>query len=307
MKFGIIGIGDIAQKAYLPIVTTIEECDLILFSKDEQKLKNIQKKYKAVDYVTDLLSLSQQVDAVFIHAATEAHFNYCNYFLDKGIPVYVDKPISYRLHEIKQLFELAESRNVLFRTGFNRRHVPMISSLHAEGTPDMLIYQKNRLYLPNDIRTFIFDDFIHVVDTLRFLINAPIDKVSASGQFAEGKLLSVMLRFNSEKTMAVGIMNRNSGRNEEVIEVFMDGKKHIIENLNTKKELSMNREKIYQFNDWLPVLHRRGFENIIETFLNELQDGKHFRPQDLDSLKTHEICEEIVTQLESKARELHQL
>ncbi|MCF7566889.1 hypothetical protein L3X37_00725 [Sabulilitoribacter arenilitoris] len=63
----------------------------------------------------------------------------------------------------------ATENKVLLHLGFNRRFAPLISSLKNEEEPIQISWQKNRVNLPDKPRVFIFDDFIHVVDSLRFL------------------------------------------------------------------------------------------------------------------------------------------
>ena len=45
MKIGIIGLGDIAQKAYLPLITQLEEVEPYFCTRTDSKLKRLGKKY----------------------------------------------------------------------------------------------------------------------------------------------------------------------------------------------------------------------------------------------------------------------
>ena len=45
MKIGIIGLGGIAQKAYLPVLTQMKDVELILSTRNQETLKSIQEKY----------------------------------------------------------------------------------------------------------------------------------------------------------------------------------------------------------------------------------------------------------------------
>ncbi|MGV8983061.1 hypothetical protein [Clostridium sp.] len=57
MKVGIIGLGDIAQKGYLPVLTEKENIELILCTRNVDTLKKLSKKYRINQYVqtVDLL------------------------------------------------------------------------------------------------------------------------------------------------------------------------------------------------------------------------------------------------------------
>ena len=74
------------------------------------------------------------------------------------------------------------------------------------GTPDIVIMEKNRFNLPGDLRTFIVDDFIHVVDTIRFLMGAPYTDMSLKYKKDERGLLNVVLTLSNDNTTAIGIM-----------------------------------------------------------------------------------------------------
>jgi virulence factor len=47
--------------------------------------------------------------------------------------------------------------------------------------------------------------------------------------------------------------------------------------------------------DWVSVARQRGFEQITQTFLDAVRAGKLLDAQ--DSLRTHELCERIVTEI----------
>lgn len=298
MKIGIIGIGDIAQKAYLPVMTKKKGIDIILCSRNENQLKEVADIYRGLEYVTnikDLIALG--IDAAFVHAATGAHYNICRELLENGIHVYVDKPVSYQIREVRELFKLAKEKNRILRVGFNRREAPLIKSLKELEKPDVVICQKNRLKLPADIRTFIYDDFIHVVDTLRYLLGDDLISYQVTGKVENGLLHSVVLQLIGYEGTAIGIMNRDSGKTEERLEIICPGEKRIIEDLNDLTIYKDGKEIRQKFGDWEPVLYRRGFDQITERFLNEVKENHGYLEQDEDSLETHELCEKIVKQL----------
>ena len=66
-------------------------------------------------------------------------------------------------------------------------------------------------------RRFIVEDFIHVVDTLRFLMDEEIIDIKVSCKKQGDNLHNVVVNFIGENTTAIGIMNRTAGVTEEVI------------------------------------------------------------------------------------------
>lgn len=301
MRIGIIGIGDIAKKAYLPVMTRKKNLEIILCSRNEELLKDLMNSYRGIHYVTSVKTLIESgVKAAFIHAATSAHYGICKELLDNGIHVYVDKPISYKIEETRELYELAKKNNLILRVGFNRRKAPLIADMKKLKKPDVVIYQKNRVDLPADIREYIYDDFIHVVDSIRYLLGEDIENFLVKGKVVNNLLYSVTLQVISRNGTAVGIMNRESGKTEERIEFICPGEKRIVEDLNNLTVYKDGIEIRQKFGDWEPVLYRRGFEQITDTFLEDVTEQDRFLEKDEDSLKTHELCELIVEQLSVK-------
>lgn len=301
MKIGIIGLGNIAQKAYLPVILNKKEITPVLCTRNPETLKSLSEKYRVEESVQSVDELlKHELDAAFVHSSTESHFGIVEKLIKSNIPVFVDKPLSYSYSKAEELVSLAEKKGVCLFTGFNRRFAPMYSSLKSQDTPGITIMQKNRVMLPEDTRRFIFDDFIHVVDTIRFLSPELSRDISVDHYMKDGKLLHVSVRFSAENYTAIGIMNHDSGITEEVLEVMKEGQKHVVKNLTTKTLFSNNEEKKIKFNDWNTVLFRRGFEEMIRHFLEVVRNKEFSRVPPPDSLLTHWYCEEIVRKIEKR-------
>jgi virulence factor len=108
LKIGIIGLGDIAQKAYLPILIKKENMELVLCTRNIDTLNRLSKKYRMLQCVQTVDELIEKgIDAAFVSTATQAHFEVAEKFLGNGINVYVDKPISLSFDENAKLVRLA--------------------------------------------------------------------------------------------------------------------------------------------------------------------------------------------------------
>jgi virulence factor len=169
--------------------------------------------------------LDHPVDAAFIHAATPAHYYICRELLKKRIPVYVDKPVSYHIEEVRRLFNLAKENNCILRVGFNRREAPLIKELKSLEKPDIVICQKNRINLPSDPRIFIFDDFIHVIDTLRYLLDDDILSVNVKGKLEGGMLCFITIQLIGKRGTAIGIMDRDWAEMKKDSNIYVPEKK----------------------------------------------------------------------------------
>jgi virulence factor len=299
VRCGIIGLGSIAQKAYLPLISR-KNADIHLFTRNEATLTRLGEEYRIYNLHHSLDSLIKSgIDCAFIHSRTSSHEEIAGKLLSNGIHVYVDKPITYDYASTEKLIDLANDKNLVLMAGFNRRHAPAYQLLKSVKEANMIVMQKNRMHLPDDARIFIFDDFIHVVDTLLYFLDDDVEKMEVSGKKKNGKLYHVVVQFTSAAgTIAVGIMNRDSGTTEEILEVFSTGEKKAAYNLSEVITFHNRNETRHVADDWESTLFKRGFSQMIDTFLQMVKSGS---PNDTgckkDALSTHWYCEQIVQRL----------
>ncbi|GAB2731176.1 Gfo/Idh/MocA family protein [Streptomyces bullii] len=300
MKVGCIGLGDIAQKAYLPVLAFQPGVELHLQTRTPATLARVadslhlpgERRHTALDSL-----LAQGLDAAFVHAPTTAHPEIVTRLLQAGVPTYVDKPLAYELADSQRLVSLAEERNVSLAVGFNRRHAPGYTQC-ADHPRELILMQKNRIGLPEEPRTMILDDFIHVVDTLRFLVPGPVDDVTVRARVQDGLLHHVVLQLAGEGFTALGVMNRLSGSAEEILEVSgQDTKRQVVnlaEVIDHKGQPTVRRR-----GDWVPVARQRGIEQAVLAFLDAVRAGEVLSAR--DALETHELCERVVRAVQEPA------
>lgn len=299
MKVGIIGLGDIAQKAYLPLITQRQDLELYFCTRTESTLKQLGAKYK-VDRLFNSIDelIKEDLDAAFVHAATEAHYILVKKLLEKGINTFVDKPITYHLQKTKELIELAQSKDLILMTGFNRRYVPTYTPLFEIASPKTIIMEKNRTYQPGAIRSFILDDFIHVIDTIIYLMGTDtlnLEQIDFKKVERKNKLLQVNLMLRDGENMALGIMNRDNPITEESLEVIALNKKKKIKNITQIIDYDNEQEKYSQTASWNKMGYNRGFVDLIDEFLIRVKDGQNKAKEVSFDLLTHQIAEKIIT------------
>ncbi|WP_155056688.1 Gfo/Idh/MocA family protein [Streptomyces blattellae] len=300
MKVGCIGLGDIAQKAYLPVLGTQPDVELHLQTRTPATLDRVAdtlhlpgtRRHRDLDAL-----LAEDLDAAFVHAPTVAHPEIVARLLEAGVPTYVDKPLAYQLADSERLVALAEQRGVSLAVGFNRRYAPGYVQC-ADHPRELILMQKNRVGLPEEPRTMVLDDFIHVVDTLRFLVPGPVDDVTVRARAEGGLLHHVVLQLSGDGFTALGVMNRLSGSAEEILEVSgQDTKRQVVnlaEVIDHKGQPTVRRR-----GDWVPVARQRGIEQAAGAFLDAVRAGKVLSAR--DALATHELCERVVRAVEERA------
>ncbi|NEB01200.1 Gfo/Idh/MocA family oxidoreductase [Streptomyces sp. SID13726] len=300
MKVGCIGLGDIAQKAYLPVLGSLPGVELHLQTRTPLTLARVADGLRVPETQrhADLDALlAQGLDAAFVHAPTVVHPDIVERLLAAGVPTYVDKPLAHELADSARLVALAEERNVSLAVGFNRRFAPAYAQC-AEHPRELILMQKNRIGLPEEPRAMILDDFIHVVDTLRFLAPGPVDDVTVRARVQDGLLHHVVLQLAGDGFTALGVMNRLSGSAEEILEVSgQDTKRQVLnlaEVIDHKGQPTVRRR-----GDWVPVARQRGIEQAVLAFLDAVRAGKVLSAR--DALATHELCERVVRAVREQA------
>jgi virulence factor len=293
LRIAMIGLGDIARKAYLPVLGPRPDVELVFVTRDAEVLAELGAAWRVERLHAELdTALAEGLDGALVHAATAAHPDIVRRLLDAGVPTMVDKPIADNAADSEALVDLAETRGVSLMVGFNRRFAPAYRDAAALNLP-LVVMQKNRPGPLDAVRQAVFDDYIHVIDTLRFL--APgAHEVSVRGRASDGRLEHVVLSLSGGGRDAVGIMNRVSGASEELLEVSGEGQKRKIIDIDQIVDQGPV-EALTRRGNWTSVGRQRGFEAMCEHFLAAVRDGR--RLSALDALETHRLCETVVRAL----------
>lgn len=304
LRVGVIGLGDIARKAYLPVLAARDDVELSLMTRDPGRLAHVARQYAPARCTTDLEELLDgTLDAAFVHASTAAHVGLVERLLRAGVPVLVDKPLAPDLASATRLVELAEERHLSLAVGFNRRFCPAHVALSREPASVVLV-QKHRAGLPGEPRQFVLDDFIHVVDTVRFLLPAGEEEVSVWCTTQDGLLATVTVALRVGSSTGLGVMHRVGGAAEEVVEVMGPGYQHrvvdLAEEWRSDASDTSGGQRLARRDSWTDVPTVRGFTAMVDAFLASVRDGEVISAR--DALRTHEICEQVVQAAEAELR-----
>ena len=296
LNIALIGLGDIAQKAYLPILANHPQVLPVLCTRDGRTLKKLSAAYRierCYMQIDDMLR--DKIDAAMVHSSTESHFKIVMLLLNAGIPTFVDKPLSLSFKESEELLNLSLQKQVTLYVGFNRRFAPLVQDLTKETRAKQINWVKNRINQPEIARNFVFNDFIHVIDSLRFLGVGKLSDLQVYSQVKNGLLETINVQWQQNETRLNGYMNRVSGCTEERIEYYTLGNKWLLEELDLGWHYENGSPRRLQFDHWESTLYKRGFVTMIDDWLSVLQD-KNFNAERIhDIWETHQLCERIVT------------
>lgn len=132
---------------------------------------------------TDFRKLAAAVDAVSVVVPTTMHREVAGYFLDRGIPALVEKPLAPSAADAEALNRLAERSGVVLQVGHIERFNPAYEALRNSGVKPKYL-QAERLgtytFRSTDI-SVVFDLMIHDIDLVLGLVKSPVRSVSALG------------------------------------------------------------------------------------------------------------------------------
>lgn len=126
MNLGIVGAGMIV-KDFLSFTHELPEIKLeAIVARNIENLKNLQNIYNIKQIYTDLdecLS-SPSIDTIYVAVPNNLHYSVAKKALEAGKNVICEKPFTLNYHETVELFELAESKNLILIEAITNQYLP---------------------------------------------------------------------------------------------------------------------------------------------------------------------------------------
>ena len=126
MNLGIVGAGMIV-KDFLSFSHELPEIKLeAIVARNIENLKNLQNMYNIKEIFTDLdecLS-SPSIDTIYVAVPNNLHYSVAKKALEAGKNVICEKPFTLDYHETVELFELAESKNLILIEAITNQYLP---------------------------------------------------------------------------------------------------------------------------------------------------------------------------------------
>jgi predicted dehydrogenase len=139
VKVGVVGVGYLGQH-HVRIFSELPNVELVAIADiNEKRAREMASLYQVPFYTTNYKDLIDKVDAVSIVTPTSTHFSIAKNFLERGIHIFVEKPVTQTLEEAENLLELASGKDLVFQVGHIERFNPAIQELKK--------YIKNPFYL----------------------------------------------------------------------------------------------------------------------------------------------------------------
>ncbi len=295
-KIGVVGLGGIAQKAYLPILTNSTSFELIgAFSPTVAKREAICRAYRMESF-SGLLELASSVDAAFVHSATDTHYDVVSTLLTHGVDVYVDKPLAATVEDASRLVDIADQNKRKLMVGFNRRFAPMYQHVKQAGPFHMIDFVKHRGngLRGHDYQFTLLDDYLHVVDTLRYLSSGTLRLVTGQLETTQTNGLHFARHvWQDDHGLHTTAMHRKAGVNHEGVVAVTDDLRLTVEEMVTLHRHGNGTHTTETFGSWDTLLTQRGFQGAIDHFIEAVTDDTPILTDGREGLITQQMVTDL--------------
>ncbi|MDO9578777.1 MAG: Gfo/Idh/MocA family oxidoreductase [Candidatus Cloacimonadales bacterium] len=182
LKVGIVGVGQFGQN-HARILSESDKCEFVgLYDKNKKRAQEISEKLgcKAFNNFDDLIS---ECEALVIVVTTISHFELAKKALEKGIHVFIEKPITETLLQADELLNIAEKQNLKIQVGHIERFNPIVTEME-EYIKDPIFIECHRIapFTPRgtDIPV-VLELMIHDIDLILAFCKSEVKQISASG------------------------------------------------------------------------------------------------------------------------------
>ncbi len=181
LKCAVIGTGYLG-KFHAEKYASLDNCELVaVVDINLQSAMEVAENCNT-EALCDYTSLLGNLDAVSIVVPTSFHYSVACDFLNAGIHVLVEKPMTVTVDEADRLIAIAKQNNLILQVGHLERFNPAIMDLDKNEKP--LFIEAHRLapFNPraNDV-SVVLDLMIHDIDIILALIDSDIERIDASG------------------------------------------------------------------------------------------------------------------------------
>jgi UDP-N-acetylglucosamine 3-dehydrogenase len=158
-------------------------CDM-----DIKRATEISKRYDVNCYssVDNLLQDENNLDACLICTPTKSHYPLATKFIEKGIHLFVEKPLSFSSKECDDLVVMAQKKKLILTAGYIERYNPVVQAVKKiiqskkYGDPLMMeFHRENRMPVHITDVGIIYDTSVHDIDTAMYLFDSKPNVVFA--------------------------------------------------------------------------------------------------------------------------------
>ena len=182
LKVAVVGAGALGRH-HVRILSGLENVELVAVAELRESFGRPLAEEFGTRWVADFNEIIDQVDAASIVVPTTAHLKVAQPFIERGIPVLIEKPLAPDVQQAEQIVRLAELHKVPVQVGHVERFNP--AYIAAASCTDAPKYIRAERVSPFTFRStdigVVHDLMIHDIDLALNLINDRVVRVEAFG------------------------------------------------------------------------------------------------------------------------------
>jgi predicted dehydrogenase len=217
IKAGVLGVGKMGEY-HVGILSENRDVELTGISDaSEERGRVISERY-GVPYFKDLNEMLKQVDVAIVAVPTKLHHKIGMEVLNAGVHVLLEKPCSDNLENARELFSLADSKNLILHIGHVERFNGAVQELHKLVDDPILVECKRMGPFVERMKddSVVLDTMIHDIDIILNLIDSKVVRMNVMGKSVFSKkddVVSVQLEF--ENGCIASILASRASQNKE--------------------------------------------------------------------------------------------
>jgi len=182
LRVGVVGVGHIGSN-HARIYSELPNADLVaILDIDPARADEIGGKYKTT-VAASLNEFAGMVDAASIATPTNAHFSIARDLLARGKHLLIEKPITEKTSDARDLAEIAAEKRLVLQVGHVERFNPVLSALEQRLTHPRFIEAHRLSPYPNRSTEIgvVLDLMIHDLEIILHLVNSTVENIDAVG------------------------------------------------------------------------------------------------------------------------------
>ncbi len=181
-KVGVVGVGRMGEY-HVGVLSEMREADLVgVVDSSEERAKTISERYN-VPYFGDYKDLFDKADVAVVAVPTSLHYSIGKEFLQAGIHVLLEKPCADDLAQARELFDIADEKNITLHIGHVERFNGAVQELFKIVKDPIYIECRRMSPFASRMKDdgVVLDVMIHDIDIILNLIKSEVSNINVVG------------------------------------------------------------------------------------------------------------------------------